>query len=761
MIGNRLLLRSFAVVFCLWCSSATFAQDNKSPADPSAESVQSSKSKVPVSPLVGEPGTPEELFEAALLMVNLARPELARNYLEKLLEADLTDDLLLSLREKHGSGAFLRLTGVKLLQPAADNLLQRANGAFARAAVSPERIGAFIDRLAGPAAERASALADLHGIGAPAVPLLLAALGNPANVDRQEHIVAGLVRIGEPAVPPLLAGLDSPNENQRTQAITVLGLIRSSPAVPYLWFPAMSPDESASVRLAARQALARILNEPVTAMDKLASDGIATKLLKSAAEHFRGKASWKIDEQGQVSLWKWDSEQNLAVPALLTPDAASDQLGLRFASQALKLASDQRRVQALYLALELANAARVAGFDKPLASGPSTAHDLALSVGPDIVSEALREALSAGRPAPAVAALRVLEHTGTLSQLKGSGSKPAPLIAALNYPDSRVQFAAASAILQIDPTSPFSGSARVVQILQRSLATDGKPHAIVGEVSAERGAKVGGFAAELGYEPLLFTSGRDVFKAAAERTDVELIILHPNIIRWALTETLANLRADARTASIPIILHGPADLQPKMRQHLNGFPSVTFASLCETTADFELQVGAFLKRTRSAPLSPEERMAQKSAAAAWLAHIANGRRTRVFNLSAAERGLAQSLADEKLASDALEALSEIASGTSQTQIAQSVIDPQMPLELREAAAAKLAFHIQRFGLAISKSLVEDLRKVWADPQTPASLHTSVGSVIGSLKPDSTRVGRRLKSFQPGAAPPATEEPPVP
>lgn len=757
MVRNRQCLRSFAVVLCLWCTHAAVAQENPAPSGQAAESpdsAQSLKSKAPASPLVGEPGTPEELFEAALLMVNIARPELARNYLDKLLEADLTDELLLSLREKHGSGAFLRLTGVKQLHPAADNLLQRANAAFARAAVSPERIGALINQLAASAEERATALADLRGIGAPAVPLLLSALANPANADKQEHIVFGLVRIGEVGVPPLLAALDSPDNNLRVHAITVLGLIRATPAVPYLWYPALSPDEPMPVRAAARQALARILNEPAAAMDKLASDGVATKLLKYASEHFRGKHPWTTDDQGLVPFWRWDAEQNLVIVTALSPDAASDRVGLRFASQALKLAEDQRRIQALYLALELANASRSTGADKPLASGPATAHNLALSVGADTVSETLRESLAAGRPAPAIAALKVLEQIGTVSQLKSSGSKPAAVIAALNYPDARVQFAAASTVLQIDPVSPFAGSARVMQILQRALATEGKPHAVVGEVLPERGAMIGGFVAELGYEPLLVTSGRDVFKAASERTDVELIVLHPNIIRWALTETLANLRADTRTASIPVILHGPADLHPKMRQHLRNDTSIIYATIAETTADFELQIGPFLKQARSAALTPEERAAQKSAAAAWLAHIAGGRRTRVFNLAAAEPGLIQSLVDEKLATSALEALGEIASRTSQTQIAQSVIDPQLPLELREAAATKLAFHIQRFGLTITTALVEDLQKLWADPQTPSTLHTALGSVIGSLKPDAARVGSRLKSFQPDPVIPA-------
>jgi hypothetical protein len=749
MHGNRQMLRTIALALCLFSGMFALAQDSAAPENQPADSAQTQKTTQP-SPLVGEPATPEELFDATLLMVNVARPDLARRYLDKLLEAELTDELLLSLREKHGSGAFLRLTGVKQLQPAADNFLEKANAAFARAAVDPERIGKMIAALGGTDQEQATALADLRGIGAPAVPLLLAALENPAHADREELILLGIARIGEDAVPPLLAALESPGEILRAQAATALGMIQSPQAIPYLWYPALAGDEPLTVRTAARQALARILNEPVTAMDKLASDGTATRLLRTAAEHFRGKHVWKTNDDGLVPLWKWDPQQKLVVPAATSAEAASDRVGLRFAAQALKLAADQRRIQALYLALALANAMRETGVDQPIATGPGTVHDLALSIGPEVVAETLRESLSAGRSAPALAALRILEQVGTVAELKGKGSKPSSLVTALNYPDARVQFAAAGAVLQIDPPAPFSGSSRVVQILERSLSSDGKPHALVGEVSAERGARVGGYLAELGYEPLLATSGRDVFKMAADRTDVELIVLHPNIIRWALTETLANLRADARTASIPIIIHGPADLRPKMRQHLHNYNAITFASQSETTADFELQGGAFIKQTRAAPLTPEERAAQKETAVAWLAHIAEGRRTRVFNLAAAESALVRSLADEQLVSGSLTALAEIASRTAQVQLAQSVLDTQLPLPARESAAAKLAFHIQRFGLTISKSLVEDLRKAWDDPQTPPGLHTALGSVIGSLKPDAARVGSTLKSFQPPA-----------
>src|SRR4051812_36620900 len=58
------------------------------------------------SPLVIEPQTPQELFEAVILMVDLARPEIAKVYLSKFMESDPQDDVLLALREKHGPGVF-------------------------------------------------------------------------------------------------------------------------------------------------------------------------------------------------------------------------------------------------------------------------------------------------------------------------------------------------------------------------------------------------------------------------------------------------------------------------------------------------------------------------------------------------------------------------------------------------------------------------------------------------------------------------------
>jgi hypothetical protein len=256
---------------------------------------------------------------------------------------------------------------------------------------------------------------------------------------------------------------------------------------------------------------------------------------------------------------------------------------------------------------------------------------------------------------------------------------------------------------------------------------------------------IGGFLRELGYEPLVFMSGREAFAAAAARTDVDLIVLHPNIVRWPLTETMANLRADTRTANIPIVIHGPGRLADKMRRRVQDFAFVSFTLSSESTEDFEFQVRPFLRSIKTPPITPPERAAQRADAAAWLAHIAQGRRTKVFDITSAEGELSEALDDPNLGPTALEALGEIASRTSQQRLAELVLDPQFGLEMRRTAAVKLAFHIQRFGLLLKQGAIDRLHKVWQNERENPELRTAVGGVIGSLKPDAILAGKRLKA----------------
>ncbi len=746
--GFRRLLPGLLLLGCL-CMSPSIgrAQGDAEPAAAAAESAPA-QAALPVdpsrSPLVADPKTIDELFEATLLMVDIARVDLAKLYLNKLMEETLDDDVLLALRDKYGAAPFLKLTNVPELKAAAVKLLDKSNVAAIKQANDPVRIAKLIQELEGDPDQKAVAEAELHSLGTAVVPGLLVVLNNAVLVDRHESAMLAIMRLGDPAVPLLVGALEAPGESFRAKVITLLGHLRSSLAVPYLWYPALSADEPPAVNEAAREALARILGVIPAEVERIGTDGTVARMLKSVREYFRNEHSWKTNAAGKVSHWSWSGKQGTIISRQFAPDEASEIVGLKFSREALALAPQLRNTQVMYLCLAFASDIRRTGFDKPLPTGPGTAHDVALSVGSDVAVDVIAEAFNSTRPAVAVAAFKVFSQTGTLNQMHLSGSQRSPVVLGLDYPDPRVQFAAADAILQIDPPSPFRGSQRVVEVLKRALHTDGRPHAIIGEVSTDRGAMIGGILRELGYEAMVYTSGRDAFTAAASRSDVELVVLHPNIIRWTLSDTLANLRADARTASIPVVIHGPAHLTTKLQTQARIFRLVAFSSASETTEDFDRQLKPLLRQIKTTSLSPQERTAQREAAAAWLAHIAQGRRMKVFDIRPAEPELTDLLEDEKLAPLGLEALGEIPSRTSQQTIAELVLNIQADGDLRRMAAIKLAFHIQRFGLVLAQGTIDGLHKVWQNGREPAELRTALGSVIGSLKPDATLAGKRLK-----------------
>lgn len=62
---------------------------------------------------------------------------------------------------------------------------------------------------------------------------------------------------------------------------------------------------------------------------------------------------------------------------------------------------------------------------------------------------------------------------------------------------------------------------------------------------------------DAGYESVAARTGIQGFEAAVRQLNCELILIHSNCIRWELSSTLANLRADARTRRTPVVIYGP------------------------------------------------------------------------------------------------------------------------------------------------------------------------------------------------------------
>lgn len=721
---------------------------------PDADAVAQNLTDPEPSPLLTEPKDPEALFDAVVLMLDLDRPRLALQYMQQLLAQDPNDATILKMRDKHGPAVFLELSNDQRLQPASITLLDRMNEAFRQYAADPTRMDRLVNNLSGTPQEREIAIIQLRTTGKVAIPRMLTLVATAKDSNQRDAMVYAMTRMGAQIIPPLLGALEAPDEAVRTVAIDTLGWLGSLDTVPWLWYSAFGADQPTGVRQSARQALARILRDDVKRAGDISSYGAASQLQKIATTHFRLEFNWNMNDDGKTTeLWSWNAQKNALSAWNVAPETASLIVGSRFARQALTLAPERQEVQSLYLSLRLAFDSHLAGWDASLPTGPGTAHDLALLAGPEVSLRALEYSLQNPNPSAALATLQVLGQIGNRSQLRDRSGQASPIIQAMSYPNFRVQFAAASTVLQLDPEKSFRGASRIVSILTRALNDSGDRQGLAIDSNQDRAASMAGLLSEMGMGPLQATTGQDGFKIAADRSDIELIVIHAAVVQWGLGQTIVNLRADARTSGIPIIVYGPESIEPVVARLADQFPMIGFALNGETS--FKQGVRQFLSRLSTPPVTEKQRAARASAAGFWFAHIAGGRRTDTFNIDIAEDALFDAVNDPGVGENAVIALGSIATATAQERLQEVATSEARDETLRETAALQLAFHMQRYGILLSESRIQEVQLAWQ--AAPAgSLKTALAAVVGSLKPTSQRVTELLQSLPAPAIPTAGE-----
>jgi hypothetical protein len=125
----------FLACFLLGGSAAFAYQPEPAPENDEVEEPEPAPEEV--SPLLFEPETAEQYFDAVLISLRLALPNLARQYLEGFMELEPDDEVLLELRDRHGPAVFLNLANQRELRPLSTELLDRVNAAFRRRAEDP------------------------------------------------------------------------------------------------------------------------------------------------------------------------------------------------------------------------------------------------------------------------------------------------------------------------------------------------------------------------------------------------------------------------------------------------------------------------------------------------------------------------------------------------------------------------------------------------------------------------------------------------
>lgn len=536
------------------------------------------------------PETPEQQAAAAITATKLQRPEVAREFLRTLLEQQLPPERLAALRNNIGIGQLLWLNGHSTLQPEARQLLISVNEAARESALSDEDLKSLVDSLGQGGNAARDSIVKLLSAGPRAVPALLAAKPDGTSgilAQRVLHRYAREFRTG------LLTSLPTADQETQQRIIELLGSSADSDIAFDLLKYRFSSDVSEAVSSAADKAIGR-----------LATFGPLPVSHAQALQLLTGE----IRRQLQFGGRRFDTDRP-SPPSLLAVEPESaypvdyhNQRAIQLAENAADLAPDDSEVRALQLVSMLASSRD---------GNEQTDNEKVTPPLADILA-ALDEALSTGNSAAGVGALRLLSgttHDAISSTTESFGeSASAVLNRALISPDVRIRGMAAS--LLISSPSLDSTAMLVSETRAAVLAGAAVPEALVIDADLDRQTELKSALTDSGYATTAARTGVDGFQSLSKQLNCELILIHSNCIRWDLSLTVANLRADVRTRLTPIVIYGPEYAERSAKNLSGRYPGIWF--LPEPLGARTLDIALGLERIPGPLVPATDRLALKS-----------------------------------------------------------------------------------------------------------------------------------------------------
>jgi CheY-like chemotaxis protein len=532
-----------------------------------------------------KPTNAAEYWRAIRFEVNTGRFEVAAGLIRELLALNPPEKEMLALVDKEGLAPFLRLRNVerwsdnpKTEAEARKNveaLIERVSAALKKQLDDPARIARLANGLLGSAEEAAFAQREIRRSGAAAIPVLADILNRNPTPELRVAIFDLLPKLDVVTVPPLVAFLDVADPSLKLDLLVALrrrpdfsslpGRVETDP-VPALWYlSSRRVKEPEELRREAQSMLAGLVQiDP----EKRQAAAELTALAERIYDH---KATFLGGDQ--VEVWRWDGSKltSTTVPAT----AAEEYFGLRYARWALELNPTFFPAQIIAISLALDKAIQRSGPDKPLVRSNPALYQIVASAPYELLAEVLDRALRENRTPVALGALQVLadravpEAARPLKRAEDGKAvvvRPALLVRALNYPDRRVQLAAADALLRI-PGPPIHGAnQRVVEVLRDALVEEPasgepeKPRALLGDPNPLHADALARLLRRVGFDFDIVGTGRDLLRRIHQRPDYAVLVVDHQLPYPLLPNLLAQVRADVKAAPIPLYVVASSEL---------------------------------------------------------------------------------------------------------------------------------------------------------------------------------------------------------
>ncbi|MHC4597586.1 MAG: HEAT repeat domain-containing protein [Planctomycetota bacterium] len=536
--------------------------------------------------------------------------ETAIQKFEEVIRRKPTSKEALRLRERAGVEFLVEvMTKGGKFKNFADWIMERARRMDEEKKSNPELIREIIEDLMSDDWRRYEwALQRLaFEVGEYAAPQLTKMLGNEVDTKARERAVIALSSMGSQVTLPVIECLSSQNIRQKQGAVIVLGNLGDLRAVADLKRLFEDPKEPQEVKDIASAALRNLTKRDPGS-------------LRPAREYFYNKAYLYFQNHPAIIknydrnwlFWKWNETkgeiEREKVPQWL--------YNFRLAEEACYDALDiDFTYTSIWPVLTLVNLAEYNEALLHLKDAPDAVKDQmqaladrnhagwvgGLMGGNQAVYDALGLALLSHDAIVAVSVINVLKETAnewgfpkpgdrppapTKAKPGGSKSHPLlggvpgvklgsrgawPLIEALTYPDKRVRYAAAVALVHIHNRSPvlrknkFGGQLKAVEVLIEALGESGARSILVASPDVQIRNEMVAELTAIGYFAYAADTPAQAFKRALRFPSEDLLILEMDMANQLIIhaaegdvqrkETIIDaIRADYRTKDVPILI---------------------------------------------------------------------------------------------------------------------------------------------------------------------------------------------------------------
>lgn len=485
------------------------------------------------------PTTPSELMRALRIMFDTQNYQEAKSYLGKLKAAGLDDRAAFALVEEIGSDFVIRLMRSKQMAPEGAAFGRGLMTSASRHLVSDAQLNRyFADLKSESSPVRNRAATGFRRAGIQGLAHLVKNGSQLASAEQRIYQVAAAL-IGEPVIPPLEAVLESGSPKEKAFSIDVLGRVNSRKSIPLIFGALLAEDSPEELKMVAGRSLKRMLG-------KVPSLAEARRFLhKYVMDWIRGDRRLPADAFGKTRSWVWTGEGKL-VAAQVDRKVAEVLLMQRLGRTLYRIDAGNPEARTMALATQI-HALKIAG-NRPVSTAIPKAQLTAVPpkewVG--ILEFCLKNGLTEG----AAAAAEIIGQVGDQSLLRTSGFSP--LVKGIEHGNRELRFACTQALIKLDPHRSFPGASRFLDSVVYFAGTRGKPRALVAHPKFSEGQNLVGTLVQRGFEAKAVTTGRDLFRAAAQESDLEFILVSDAIDLPSLGELLPQLRSLPAAARTPI-----------------------------------------------------------------------------------------------------------------------------------------------------------------------------------------------------------------